>query len=84
MLGSHSPDPTQPYFGLAYGVMMVINLVFVVAIVLVSLRLFQLSMAAVTAYWILARDWFCGSLVNGGPGLSPGVGMKPAASGIGK
>lgn len=85
VIGRHSPGPAQPHFGLAYGVMTVVNLVFLVAIVLVSLRLFQLSMPAVTAYWILVAGLVLYGVVNGGLWLASGVGGSvAAATGIGK
>lgn len=84
VIGTHSPDPTYPHFGLAYGIMTVVNLIFLVAIVLVSLRLFQLSMPAVTAYWILMAGLVLYGLVNGGLWLASGVGRSvAAATGIG-
>ena len=85
VIGRHSPDPTQPHFGLAYGLMTAINLIFLAAIVLVSLGLFRLRMSAVTAYWMLVAGLLVYGLANGGLWLaSDPIGRSiAAASGIG-
>jgi len=62
---SANSDAAQVHFGLAYGVMTAINIVFLVAIVLVSLDLFRLNMSAVTAYWMLVAGLVVYGLVNG-------------------
>jgi hypothetical protein len=53
VISKHSSDATEVHFALAYGVMTAINIIFLVAIVLVSFGLFRLNMSAVTAYWML-------------------------------
>lgn len=84
VMGRYRPEPTLPHFGLAYLVITAINVIFLVAIALVSLRLFRLSMPAVTAYWILVAGLVIYGLVNGGLWLSSGVGRSvAAATGIG-
>lgn len=85
VVGRHSPDAAHPQLGWAYGVMTVINLIFLTAIVLVSLGLFRLSMSAVTAYWILVAVLVLYGLVNGGLWLvrDPMGRSIAAASGIG-
>jgi len=83
---SHRSDATYVHFGLAYGVMTAINIVFLVAIILVSVGLFRLNMSAVTAYWILMAGLVVYGLVNSGlwlvrdPTISVSIG---AATGIG-
>jgi hypothetical protein len=83
---SANSDATLVHFGLAYGVMTAINIIFLVAIVLVSLGLFRLNMSAVTAYWMLVAGLVVYGLVIGGLWLirDPRVGMSiGAATGIG-
>jgi len=86
VISRQSSDATQVHFGLAYGVMTAINIIFLVAIVLVSLGLFRLNMSAVTAYWMLVAGLVVYGTVNGGLWLirDPTVGRSiAAASGIG-
>jgi hypothetical protein len=85
VIGRHTPDVAHPEFGWAYGAMTVINLIFLTAILLVSLGLFRLSMSAVTAYWILVAILVLYGLVNGGLWLvrDPTGRSIAAASGIG-
>jgi hypothetical protein len=85
VVGNHSPVAVYPHFGLAYGIMTVINIAFLAAIVLVSLGLFRLSMPAVTAYWILVAAMIVYGFVNGALWLArdPMGRSIAAASGIG-
>ena len=65
VIGRHRSDATQPHFGFAFSVMTAINIIFLIAIVLVSLGLFRLNMSAVTAYWMLVAGLVVYGLVNG-------------------
>ncbi len=78
-------SPREANFVLAYGVMTVINVIFLAAIVLVSVRLFRLRMSAVTAYWILVVALIAYDLLNGALWLTrdPIGSSIGAASGIG-